>query len=374
MNAKFNDIKKKKKYQVKTKKFILFIFDLNRQIMKVLESNKILKIIIVILIFFQSSIVESNSKSICYDIIEKTEQKLNIPKNLLLSIALTESGRNINGDFVPWPWSINTKGKGLFFNNRDELYQYAKQNLDSKILNFDVGCMQINYYYHGKKFKNLYEMTNPLVNITWAGKFLIDLNKKHKSWKEAISRYHSSTIWRKKKYFSKVMNNWAYVRKKNTSEFALVNKNNNQNKISQSNLSNSAKNYQKERLSRKYSKNENVKKITKNNIEIRKTTVNETQINRRNNIEKNITTNQDGNTQEQIVNDNYYSEELIHNIREGFKDIKLTESQNKELFDELRIFFPKEISEISTINTFRYIDQSIIEDNLKRIEDYKKNR
>ena len=32
------------------------------------------------------------------------------------------------------------------------------------------------------------------------------------------------------------------------------------------------------------------------------------------------------------------------NIREGFKDIKLTESQNKELFDELRIFFPKEIS------------------------------
>ena len=35
---------------------------------------------------------------------------------------------------------------------------------------------------------------------------------------------------------------------------------------------------------------------------------------------------------------------------------------------------PKEISEISTINTFRYIDQSIIEDNLKRIEDYKKNR
>ena len=102
--------------------------------------------------------------------------------------------------------------------------------------------------------------------------------------------------------------------------------------------------------------------------------MNETQINRRNNIEKNITTNEDVNTQEQIVNDNYYSEELIHNIREGFKDIKLTESQNKELFDELRFFFPKEISEISTINTFRYIDQSIIEDNLKRIEDYKKNK
>ena len=342
--------------------------------MKVLKLNKILKLTVVLLIFFQSTIVESNSKSICYDIIEKTEQKLNIPKNLLLSIALTESGRNIKGDFVPWPWSINTKGKGLFFKNRNELYLYAKQNLDSKILNFDVGCMQINYYYHGKKFKNLYEMTNPLVNITWAGKFLIDLNKKHKSWKEAISRYHSSTIWRKKKYFSKVMNNWAYVRKKNTSEFALVNKNNNQNKISQSNFSKSVKNSEKERLSRKFTKNENVKKITKKNIEIRKAIVDETQITRRNNMKKNFIINEDGYSQEQIINDNYYSEEVIHSIKEGFEDIKLTESQNKELFDELSVFFPKEISEISTINTFRYIDQSIIEDNLKRIEEYKKNR
>ena len=72
-------------------------------------------------------------------------------------------------------------------------------------------------------------MTNPLVNITWAGKFLINLHKKHKSWKEVISRYHSSTIWRKKKYFSKVMNNWAYIRKKDTSKVALLDNNKIQN-------------------------------------------------------------------------------------------------------------------------------------------------
>ena len=91
-------------------------------------------------------------------------------------------------------------------------------------------------------------------------------------------------------------------------------------------------------------------------------------------MKKNFIINEDGYSQEKIINDNYYSEEVIHSIKEGFEDIKLTESQNKELFDELSVFFPKEISEISTINTFRYIDQSIIEDNLKRIEEYKKNR
>ena len=340
------------------------------------KPEKFLSIVLLIFILFQFNTVNANSKSICYNIIEETEQRLNIPKNLLLSIALTESGRKIQGDFVPWPWSINTKGKGLFFKNRDELYLHAKQNLDKRILNFDVGCMQVNYYYHGKKFTNLYEMTNPLVNITWAGKFLINLHKKHKSWKEAISRYHSSTIWRKKKYFSKVMNNWAYIRKKDTSKVALLDNNKIQNNISQSNQNK----YEEKISTQEYSKKKNVKKsksikdLAKNGIELRKTSVNEKQINKTSSIKKNTLTAEDDKIQEQILNDNFYSEEVIYNIREGFEDIKLTENQNIELFDELTNFFPREISGISTINTFRYIDVSIIDDNLKRIEEYKETR
>lgn len=344
------------------------------------KSKKILNIIVVLLIFFKSNIVNSNSKSICYDIIRKIEQKLNIPKDLLLSIALTESGRKVQGDFIPWPWSINTKGEGLFLKTRDELYLRAKQNIDSKILNFDVGCMQINYYYHGKKFKSVFEMTNPLVNITWAGKFLIDLHKKHKSWKEAISRYHSSTIWRKKKYFSKVMNNWAYVREKDASQFALINNVKNQNKVSRSNLNKSTntsknKKYDNQSSRGKETKtSEIVNDLNKNDIESRKTDLNRIQINRPNNIEQNILIVEDVSDNEQVINDNFYSEEITFSIRESFEDIKLTQNENKELLDELKNFFPKEVYKISTINKFEYIDSRIIEDNLKRIEEYKKTR
>lgn len=345
------------------------------------DTKKILNIIVALFIFFKSNIVNSNSKSICYGIIGKIEQRLNIPKNLLLSIALTESGRKVHGDFIPWPWSINTKGKGLFLKTRDELYLRAKQNIDNKILNFDVGCMQINYYYHGKKFKSVFEMTNPLVNITWAGKFLIDLHKKHKSWKEAISRYHSSTIWRKKKYFSKVMNNWAYVRKKDASQFALINNNiKNQNTVSRSNLNKSTNISKNKKYNNQSSRgkevktSEIVKDLIKNDIESRKTDLNEIQINRPNNIEKNILIVGDVGDNEQVINDNFYSEEITFSIRENFEDMKLTENENKELFDELKNFFPKEVSKISTINKFEYIDSRIIEDNLKRIEEYKKTR
>ena len=46
--------------------------------------------------------------------------------------------------------------------------------------------MQINYYYHGHKFKNIAEMVEPKTNVTWAGKFLISLKDKHRTWDEAI--------------------------------------------------------------------------------------------------------------------------------------------------------------------------------------------
>ena len=38
--------------------------------------------------------------------------------------------------------------------------------------NIDIGCMQLNYRYHGRMFKNLNDMTDPEENIYYAGKFL----------------------------------------------------------------------------------------------------------------------------------------------------------------------------------------------------------
>ena len=176
---------------------------------------------------------------ICREIIKKTEIELKIPENLLLSIALTESGRKVGNNFFPWPWSINVKGKGYFLKNKQQLISFANNNLEKKIKNFDLGCMQINYFYHGHNFKNIAEMIEPNINVTWAGKFLTSLKKKHKTWDEAISRYHSNTKWRKKQYLAKVMNNWAFVGK--TKNLALISEEKNQSKNTISNLSKAQK-------------------------------------------------------------------------------------------------------------------------------------
>ena len=174
----------------------------------------LLKYFLFIFIFLNFLTSYSFAKDdICSEIIKQTEIELKIPENLLLSIALTESGRKVGNNFFPWPWSINVKGKGYFLKNKQQLISFAKNNLEKKIKNFDLGCMQINYYYHGHKFKNITNMIEPKTNVTWAGKFLISLKAKHKTWDEAISRYHSNTKWRKKQYLAKVMNNWAFVGK-----------------------------------------------------------------------------------------------------------------------------------------------------------------
>ena len=89
----------------------------------------------------------------CIIATKKYENIYGIPNNLLLSISLTESGRRIkNGEFVSWPWTINRKGKGKFFDNKLTAIKYVKDYIKKGKKNIDLGCMQVNYMYHQSAF------------------------------------------------------------------------------------------------------------------------------------------------------------------------------------------------------------------------------
>ena len=64
--------------------------------------------------------------------------------------------------------------------------KFSRESLQ-KNRNIDVGCMQINYKFHGHNFKNLNHILNPEENVKYAAEFLKKLFKRHKSWNEAIS-------------------------------------------------------------------------------------------------------------------------------------------------------------------------------------------
>lgn len=146
----------------------------------------------------------------CSVAINHYEQKYKIPKNLLHSIAIIESGRwdAETKQNKPWPWTVNVGGKSHYFENKYQAIEFVKLQLGKGKRNIDVGCNQINLYHHGKNFLNLEQVFNPINNTKYAAEFLKGHFEGTKSWKQAVARYHSLTKARGTMYANKVLAQW----------------------------------------------------------------------------------------------------------------------------------------------------------------------
>ena len=145
----------------------------------------------------------------CEKVIETIEDLTDIPKNLLLSIGKSESGRILkNNKHVIWPWTVNHAGKSLFFDTKKQMKKYVLKNVEKKDFNLDVGCMQINLKWHKNNFKKISDMLAIEPNVSYAASFLLQLKNKHGSWNKAIKHYHSSDPNKNKPYLIKVNKFW----------------------------------------------------------------------------------------------------------------------------------------------------------------------
>lgn len=139
-----------------------------------------------------------------------TAQKMtrDFPPGLLLAIAETESGRSVNGDFGPWPWTLNIAGEGRFFDSPGAALDAAQTALVDGDGNVDLGCMQISETWHSWAFPDLETMLDPLENAGYAASFLSSLFATHGNWRDAISHYHSANPARGFAYAERVLTNW----------------------------------------------------------------------------------------------------------------------------------------------------------------------
>lgn len=114
-----------------------------------------------------------------------------VPAVLLYSMALTESNDPSTVAFLPWPWTVNDAGKGLFFKTRQEAYDYLSQVLKSGRKNFDVGLVQVNWYWNGHVFPSLWSSLDPYTNLRAGAKILRGHYRRLGSYEEAVGAYHS---------------------------------------------------------------------------------------------------------------------------------------------------------------------------------------
>jgi hypothetical protein len=147
---------------------------------------------------------------ICAEAIGKAEKAAKVPRHLMLSIAIVESGRRNEETerYAPWPWTINAKGEGSFFDSKEDAISAVRDLRDQDISNIDVGCMQVNLSYHPNAFEDLEDAFDPEKNAAYASRFLRSLFGDTGSWFHAIARYHSSTYRNNRQYLIRVAKTW----------------------------------------------------------------------------------------------------------------------------------------------------------------------
>lgn len=113
--------------------------------------------------------------------------KYGVPEGILYSVGLTETGRK--GSLQAY--ALNVEGKAYYFDGLEEALQAFQRARDSGAKLIDVGCMQINQYFHGEHFTSVEAMFDPQRNVEYAAGFLSKLHQRHETWTMAVARYHA---------------------------------------------------------------------------------------------------------------------------------------------------------------------------------------
>lgn len=144
----------------------------------------------------------------CPNLIARTEAARNIPRGLLMAIAVTESA--LNGQ--PDPYAMNIAGRAYHATGFPDMTNVISANWQRGVRSIDVGCMQINLKYHGSKFPRLTDLLDPTTNVNYGASFLITLATEAGSWKDAVMSYHNKTNpGRRAWYGCKVWNNYLRI-------------------------------------------------------------------------------------------------------------------------------------------------------------------
>ncbi len=117
----------------------------------------------------------------------------NVPPDVLVTVALVESGRDSGAGLAPWAWAVHAEGRGHWPATRTAARAIAQTALEAGQRNFDLGCFQINYHWHGAQFANLDAMLDPVTNARYAARLLRGHYDRLGSWPAAVGAYHSRT-------------------------------------------------------------------------------------------------------------------------------------------------------------------------------------
>lgn len=138
---------------------------------------------------------ESQAK-VSRKIIKEIARECEVPAVLLEAICQVESNLE--------PHAINMGGKAYFFKNRELAAKFLVSQIELGKTNIDVGCMQINWRWHGRHLQDPDLLLDERACLYYGATLLKVLAKQKGGWVQAMMYYHSSNPKAQAKYLEKV--------------------------------------------------------------------------------------------------------------------------------------------------------------------------
>jgi hypothetical protein len=171
----------------------------------------------ILLLFIFPIIAEPNSPEMvykCSTISRMIEIEEELPPLLLSAVTFIESS--------DMPWVIGVEGTSHRYYTKQGALEKIKELKTAGKKNFDIGCMQINHFFHKDKFQSEEDMLNPVRNIRYAAKLLKQLKNETGSWEKAVAYYNSRDLKYSATYTNKVYNHWHKIKSMGNLPFELA--------------------------------------------------------------------------------------------------------------------------------------------------------
>lgn len=147
------------------------------------------------LITFCAMVLEAQANAdpgdanLCLQAAANAADQTGVPYDVLLAISVVETGR----DGQPWPWTVGIAGEGQWSDTAEDAANLVYTALQAGVTNVDIGCFQLNLYWHAGAFQSVEDMLDPSRNAAYAAEFLAEKYAETGDWSAAAAAYHSAT-------------------------------------------------------------------------------------------------------------------------------------------------------------------------------------
>ncbi len=139
------------------------------------------------LFIFSAVPLAAQPADLCEKEMTRAASKYRVPLGILFAVGLTETG--INGRLHAY--ALNLEGNVVYSPGKPQAIERFSAAKAAGMKLIDVGCMQLNYYFHGENFSSAGDMLDPHRNVDYAARFLSELKRREGSWTMAVARYNA---------------------------------------------------------------------------------------------------------------------------------------------------------------------------------------